>query len=95
VPVCKLSYCVDCSSDSDLQLTFLPYTQVTNFCRGNRRSAYMPICLYVSVYVRHVIECVSCLSVVNDQFDEAEKRHVIECVSCLSVVNDQFDECIS
>ena len=55
----------------------------------------MPICLYVSVYVRHVIECVSCLSVVNDQFDEAEKRHVIECVSCLSVVNDQFDECIS
>ena len=28
----------------------------------------------------------SCLSVVNDQFDEAD--------SCLSVVNDQFDEAV-
>jgi len=28
----------------------------------------------------------SCLSVVNDQFDEAD--------SCVSVVNDQFDEAV-
>ena len=42
----------------------------------------------------------SCLSVVNDQFGEADSRVSVvndqfdEADSCVSVVNDQFDEAV-